>query len=247
MRIMGFGTEKIEDELKMSLPQARVQRMDLDSVRSKNAHERIINDFEDRQIDVLVGTQMVTKGLDFDNVSLVGILSADQLLSYPNFRSLERAYQLMAQVAGRSGRKNKQGKVMLQAYAIDHPILKYVIEDDYKSFYQQELAQRNNLHYPPFFRIISLTVRHKDAGVARKAANQLGSLLKPIFGRKLLGPAVPGIPRIRNLYLVNLMIKLDRKSDGLKASKQAILNAIDKIHGMKGFSGVNVHVDVDPY
>ncbi|MCK4361231.1 MAG: primosomal protein N', partial [Bacteroidales bacterium] len=161
----GFGTEKVEEELAIIFPESRIVRMDLDTTRSKFAYQRIINDFEDRKIDVLVGTQMVTKGLDFDNVSVVGILNADNMINFPDLRSFERSFQLMAQVSGRAGRKKKRGKVIIQTYNPSHPVVRFVIDNDYVSMFNNQLIERRNFKYPPFTRLIQIKLKHKDYNV----------------------------------------------------------------------------------
>ena len=164
----GFGTEKVEDELSLIFPEARIARMDLDSTRSKNGFQQLLNDFEDGRIDILVGTQMVAKGLDFEKVSTIGIINADAMLNYPDFRAFERSFQLMAQVAGRAGRRNKRGKVIIQAYDTHHRVLQQVIEHDYQGLFETELMERRNYHYPPLYRLINLDIKHKDQGKLEK-------------------------------------------------------------------------------
>lgn len=241
----GFGTEKIEEELSIFFPNARIARMDLDSTRSKNAMQRIISDFEERRIDILAGTQMVTKGLDFDNVSLVGILNADSLLSYPDFRSFERGFQLMAQVAGRSGRKGTQGKVLIQAFNNTHPVIQNVINHDYLALYNSQIEERKKFKYPPFYRLIQLTVKHASQDSLNKAAAELTSLLKKSFGSRVLGPEYPQVGRIRNLYLKNIMIKIE-KGVNLEKVKTQIMEAITTMNKKRMSSQARVIVDVDP-
>ncbi|MFZ4549473.1 MAG: replication restart helicase PriA, partial [Bacteroidales bacterium] len=206
----GFGTEKIEEELSLIFPKARIARMDLDTTRSRFAHQKLIAAFEERKVDILVGTQMVTKGLDFDNVSLVGILNADSLLSYPDFRAFERGFQLMAQVAGRAGRKNKQGKVMIQAFNPSHPILGMVLHHNYEAMYQSQMIEREKFNYPPFCRIVQLSLRHVSADLINKAADELAKTLRGLFGKRVLGPEYPNVSRIRNQYLKNILLKFEK-------------------------------------
>jgi primosomal protein N' (replication factor Y) len=188
LKMLGFGTEKIEDDLSILFPNIRIQRMDLDTTRSKNAYENIISEFENRNVDVLIGTQMVTKGLDFDNVSLVGILDADMLLNRNDFRAFERSYQLMSQVAGRSGRKNKRGSVIIQTGDIDNWVIQKVIAHDYKGFYESEIIERKNYFYPPFYKIIEFTLKHKDENLVNQASNEFAKSLRDIFKEMVLGP-----------------------------------------------------------
>jgi len=241
----GFGTEKIAEELSIFFPNARIARMDLDSTRSKNSLHRIIADFEDQKIDILAGTQMVTKGLDFDHVSLVGIMNADSLLSYPDFRAYERSFQLMAQVAGRAGRKNKQGKVLIQAFNPKHTILELVIRNNYKDLYQQQLAEREKFKYPPFYRLIRITLKHAQQELLNEASLELARLLKTKFGKRVLGPEYPQVSRIRNLYLKNILIKLERGVN-LPKVKEDIFSVIDTLHANHLHSPVRVVIDVDP-
>lgn len=241
----GFGTEKIEEELSLILPDAKIARMDLDSTRSRFAHQKLIAAFEEQKINVLVGTQMVTKGLDFDHVSLVGILNSDSLLSYPDFRAFERGYQLMAQVAGRAGRKNRQGRVMIQAYNVSHPILAMVVQHDYMAMYHSQLAEREQFNYPPFCRIVQLSLRHVNADLINKAADELAKSLRGLFGKRVLGPEYPTVSRIRNQYLKNVLLKFE-KGIPLPKAKDEIRNAIVKLNANPDFKQVRVLIDVDP-
>jgi primosomal protein N' (replication factor Y) len=246
LTIKGFGTEKIEDELKIYLPDAKISRMDLDTVRSKNALVKLINDFEEKRIDILVGTQMVTKGFDFDNVGLVGVLSADQLLQFPDFRSAERAFQVMVQVSGRAGRKNKQGKVILQAYNIAHPVLKEVIENDFDSFFTREIQERQAFKYPPFYKLIKITLRHKRPQVVNDGMRVYASFLKKKLGEWVIGPAVPYVSRVRGYYILDLMVKMEPHAPKMKFAKNAIAEAAIYLSQTKGYSTIRVNVDVDP-
>lgn len=242
----GFGTEKIEDELKVYLPDAKIGRMDLETVRTKHAHAQIINDFEEGRIDILVGTQMVTKGLDFENVGLVGVLSADQLLQFPDFRSGERAFQLMTQVAGRAGRKHKRGKVLIQAFNTDSPVLREVIENDFQSFFHRELEERQSFRYPPFFRLIKVTLKHKKPQVLNDATRIYDKVLKSKLGEWVIGPAMPYVSRVRTYYLMDFIIKLERDAKKMKYAKKVIAAATEYMQDQQGMSGVRVNVDVDP-
>ena len=246
LRLQGFGTEKIEDELKIYLPDAKIARMDYDSVRSKNAHAKLINDFEEKRVDVLVGTQMVTKGLDFENVSLVGIISADQLLQFPDFRASERGFQLMTQVSGRAGRKKKQGQVLIQAMNVAHPVLREVIENDYQGFYHREIMERNAFKYPPFTRLIKITLKHKKADVLNHGAKIFGEYLKKELGDRVQGPAVPHVGRVRNYYLLDFSIKLELNMEVINFAKRVIRASTVKLNREAGYSTVRVNTDVDP-
>lgn len=245
LRSRGAGTEQIEEELELIFPLAKIARMDLDTTRGKHAYQQIISDFEDQEIDILVGTQMVTKGLDFDHVGLVGIVTADQMLNYPDFRAFERSYQLMAQVSGRAGRKKKQGKVIIQTSHPDHFIVEAVQRNDYKSMYEHEIYQRTNFHYPPFYRLISITLRHKSLEVLNPAAKEFADACKKRFGNRVLGPEFPLIARIRNYYHKNILIKLEKEAS-TKAAKDLLREVLTEFPTIKNYRSVIVGVDVDP-
>lgn len=244
--LRGFGTEKIEDELKLFLPNARIGRMDLDTAGSKNNLLALLSDFEERRLDILVGTQMVTKGLDFDNVSLVGVLGADQLTKFPDFRSGERAFQLLTQVAGRAGRKYKRGSVLIQAFDPKHPVLQEVLRGDFRGFAERELKERHEFHYPPFYRLINIELRHKDPKVVHDAAAQFGKMLRQKLGERVLGPVQPNIARIRGYYAQDIMLKLEKSAPLLSDSKALIRHSTEILTGKPGFGQVQVVVDVDP-
>ena len=240
-----FGTEKIEEELTEDFPNNRIARMDVDSVKGKNAHDTLIKLFEQHRIDILAGTQMVVKGLDFEKVSLVGILDADGLLSFADFRVNERAFQLMEQVSGRAGRKKEQGLVLIQASKINHPVLLFLQEHDYQKFYDNEIAMRKQFFYPPFSRLIRLTLKHKIKEVVQDAANILGGSLQKDF-QNLVGPAAPIINRVRSMYLMEILIKLSKDAAHIQAQKKVIANNIDLLKAEKRFRGVVIIADVDP-
>jgi primosomal protein N' (replication factor Y) len=241
-----FGTEKIEEQLEEDFASAKIARMDVDSVRGKTAHDNLIRLFEQHRLDILVGTQMVVKGLDFEKVSLVGILDADGLLSFADFRANERAFQLMEQVSGRAGRKHEQGKVMIQAINVKHPILQLVQQHDYQKFYEFEIITRKEFLYPPFSRIVMLTLKHKDKNVVSSAAEALAHLLRQDLGNYIVGPAPPVIGRIRNLYLMELMIKLPKEPGMSGTYKKVIRNHINLMQSQKQYKTVQVIADVDP-
>ncbi|WP_045687824.1 primosomal protein N' [Hymenobacter sp. AT01-02] len=247
IKTVGFGTEKLEDDLKVMLPAATVQRMDLDTTRAKNAYQQIISDFEKQTTNVLVGTQMVTKGLDFANVSLVGIINADSIIHYPDFRAHERAFQMFVQVSGRAGRKGKKGKVIIQTADPQQVIFDKVIRNDYLEFYEYEIGQRREHGYPPFMRIIRLTVKHVDPVAAERAAILLTQELVDRLGREaVLGPEAPYIFRIRNFYLQEITIKLSREHTVLRAAKADIQDAMNIVRDQKDFKQVRIAADVDP-
>jgi primosomal protein N' (replication factor Y) len=240
-----FGTEKIEEQLEEIFPDARIARMDVDSVRGKQAHDTLIQSFEHGKVDILVGTQMVVKGLDFENVRLVGILDADSLLSFADFRVNERAFQLMEQVSGRAGRKKEKGRVAIQVTNTNHPVLRFVQQHDYQSFYNNEIDSRKRFFYPPFSRIIQLTFKHKLKDVVEAAANHFSALIKKEYGQFLTGPAEPIVNRIRNQFLMELMVKLPKDTALVKKCKQLILEQIAVMHNEKKFRSVIVIIDVD--
>ena len=244
--LKGFGTEKIEEEVKNVFPKARVARMDLDTTRGKNAYQNLISQFEDKEIDILVGTQMLTKGLDFDNVSLVGVLNADQMLFYPDFRAFERAYQLMAQVSGRAGRKKKRGKVVIQSHNPHHSTIRDVMANDYLNMYNNEILNRRNFNYPPFYRLISLTFKHRDKNVLDACSESYAMNLKGVIGEeRVLGPEYPGISRINNFYHKKVLVKVEKELS-ITAIKNAIQHWINVYKKDPSFKSVRVIVDVDP-
>ncbi len=245
LTLTGFGTEKIEEDLELLFPKAKVARMDFDTTRGKHAYERLIEAFEERQIDILVGTQMVSKGLDFDHVSLVGVLSADQLLNFQHFRAFERSYQLMTQVAGRAGRKQKRGKVIIQSFQPYHTIIRQVMDGGFKEMYREQLLERRNFKYPPFYKLIHVSIRHRDRHVVDNAAAFLGGLLRKGFGDRVLGPEYPAVARIRNRYHKDLLIKIEREAS-LTQAKQRLQDYIDELAIHELHKKVRVVVDVDP-
>jgi primosomal protein N' (replication factor Y) len=240
-----FGTERIEEELQEQFPSARVARMDIDAVKGKNAHDSLIQSFEAKRIDILVGTQMVVKGLDFENVDLVGILDADALLGFADFRVNERAFQLMEQVSGRAGRKDKQGTVLIQVRNTNHPVLKLVQQHDYKNFYSEEIENRKRFFYPPFSRVIQLTFRHKFNEVVTPASFLFSDLIKQSFGSYMIGPAQPVVNRVRNQFLMEIMFKLPKDASIINHCKQAIQETTALVHQDKRFRAVNIITDVD--
>lgn len=228
------------------MPEAKIGRMDLDTVRSKNAHAKIINDFEEGRLNVLVGTQMVTKGLDFEKVGLVGILSADQLLQFPDFRAGERAFQLMLQVAGRAGRKHKRGKVIIQVQNVSNPVIKEVLNNDFRAFYTREIMERQEFFYPPFYRLIRITLKHKKPEVINAAAQKYGNFLRSKLGDRLRGPAVPYVGRVRSYFLIDFLIKLERNNKLIASTKDLIAEAEHFLLNEEGYSSIKIAVDVDP-
>ncbi len=247
LEMKGMGTEKIEEELQVIFPEARIARMDLDTTRRKNNLQDLINEFENGQIDILVGTQMVTKGLDFEKVTLVGIIQADALINHPDFRSHERAFQLIEQVSGRAGRRDQLGKVIIQTFKPDHPILQLASVHDYDKFLHQQLNERKQFYYPPFVRLIEITLKHREAQKVQTASQRLASELKKIFSQKaVLGPEFPAVSKVRNQYIQKILLKLDRNSMNLEKSKEILKIKIAELKSNKEFSACTVLVDVDP-
>ena len=241
----GFGTEKIEDEIKLIFPDARVSRMDLDTTRSKKSYDKIISDFEQLKVDILIGTQMVSKGLDFERVSLVGILNADNMLNFPDFRAHERAYQLMAQVSGRAGRKNKRGTVVLQTSSPEHPIIGQVIRNDFKAMYVTQCEERQLFKYPPFYRIIQIVLRHRNPNVVSQAAQKLANDLRAVFGARVLGPNIPVVARVQNLYIKHILLKIENEASSERA-KEILRQITDQVLADSRFKSLWVNLDVDP-
>ena len=244
IEMKGFGTEKVEDTLAELFPNASIARMDLDTTRSKNGYQQIISDFEQHKTDILVGTQMVTKGLDFDRVSVVGILNADALISFPDFRSFERAFQLLAQVSGRAGRKEVPGKVVIQSYQPQHPALKYVETNDFMAMYNSQIAERQEYHYPPVTRLVKITLKHPDEKVVTSAAQALATPLRKAFPGCVLGPEAPLVSRIQNYYLEDFWVKLP-KDNKLELRKQQLLQITETFKQNTMFKTVRVVINVD--
>ena len=242
----GFGTERIEEELSLIFPDVKIARLDVDSTRTKNSLQKIIGEFQEKKTEILIGTQMVAKGLDFDNVTLIGVINADTLLNYPDFRAFERSYQLLAQVAGRAGRRNKQGKVCIQAYDDNHRIIKQVVDNNYLEMYNDEIAERRQFHYPPFTRLIFINVKHKDANLLNAASARFAAMLRAQLGNRVLGPEQPLVSRIRNYYIKQLIIKSD-KTDAIQKVKAILKQTISDFNTEKNFKGVIIQIDVDPY
>ncbi len=245
IKMHGFGTEKVEEDLKLILPEAKIARLDLDTTRSKNDYQSILEAFQDKETDILVGTQMVTKGLDFDSVKVVGILNADNLLSFPDFRAHERSFQLMAQVAGRAGRKGKQGKVIIQTYEPSHPVLQDVLRNDFRGLYEKQMPNRRQFGYPPFYRLVMIKLKHKDFKKLNPAATALSSMLRPIFKQDLLGPEYPIVSRVKNLYIKQMLIKFNREHNAQQV-KDIIMKQIKLFQLDPDYKSVIVQIDVDP-
>lgn len=245
LKMHGFGTERVEEDLKILIPEARCARLDLDTTRSKNSYQFILDQFKNRETDVLVGTQMVTKGLDFDCVKTVGILDADNMLSFPDFRAYERSFQLMEQVSGRAGRKGEKGKVIIQTYQPTHPVIMNVVNHDFIRFYEEQMPIRRQFCYPPYYRLILIRLRHVDYEKLNKAAEYFAKHLRPVFKHNLLGPEYPVVSRIKNQYIKQILIKFDRNENSNKI-KEIIKSEIDAFKHLNDYKAVSISIDVDP-
>lgn len=243
----GYGTEKVEEELELLLPKARIGRLDLDSTRGKHGFERVLNAFDEHQYDILVGTQMVAKGLDFGRVSVIGIINADSLINYPDFRAYERAFAMLAQVAGRAGRRKAGGKVIVQTYTPNHRIITQVTEGDYETMFMTEVKERKNYAYPPFYRLIKIDVKHKDQQVSHDAALRLAQYLRQNLGQRVLGPEVPLVGRVRTYYIQSILLKIERSGISIAKVKSVVSEAVQLFEAQKAHKGVRVQLDVDPY
>ena len=242
---LGYGTEKIEDDLQNLFPEARIERMDLDTTRTRTAYEKIIEDFQQGKTDILIGTQMVSKGLDFDNVAVVGIINADTLLNYPDFRATERAFQLMAQVAGRAGRKNGQGTVFLQTRMSDAAVIPQIVKNDYVTFYDQQLSERMLFHYPPFYRLVYIYMKHRDVHVLEEFSDVIAKRMREIFDNRILGPDLPPVARIKQLYIRKIVLKVENGLSQYKINE--VLQNIQQAYcQMPRYRAVSMYYDIDP-
>ncbi len=245
LKMTGVGTERIEEDLQILFPEANVARMDLDSTLQKNQYLEILSDFEHRRIDILVGTQMVTKGLDFERVSVVGIINADNIINYPSFRSFERAFQQMTQVSGRAGRHGAGGRVIIQTYNPHHQVIVNVMANDYQGLYEEQIQERRIFRYPPFYRLIEITLKHRDADLLNNAAEWMAMQLRGAFAGRVMGPEYPLVSRIRGLYLKQLTLRFDR-TEPIADAKRVIRQIGDDLTKQEGWSGVTIIYDVDP-
>jgi primosomal protein N' (replication factor Y) len=245
LRTKGYGTEKVEAEVQDIFPEARIARMDLDTTRSRSAYERIISDFASGRTNLLIGTQMISKGLDFDKVSVVGILNADSMLNYPDFRAYEHAFMMMAQVSGRAGRKGKRGLVVLQTKSPDLPIIQQVVRNDYAAHYQSLIAERQQFHYPPYYRLVYVYLKHKQDWVVDTAAAEMASRLRQWFGARLLGPDKPAVAKVKSLSIRKLVLKLELGSNMGDVRKYLAL-AQQQMLQDKRYVSLQIYYDVDP-
>ena len=245
LRGRGYGTEKIEDQIRDIFPDVRIARMDLDTTRTRNAYERIIEDFSSGKTNMLIGTQMISKGLDFDKVSVVGILNADTMLNYPDFRAYEHAFMMMAQVSGRAGRKGKRGTVILQTRSPQLPIIGQVVNHDYLSFYHGLVEERQTFHYPPFYHLIYVYLKHRHDDVVEMASKGMANRLRQWFGNRVLGPDKPAVAKVMTMNIRKVMLKLETGIQ-LKLAKQYLCKAQTDMLKDSRYGALVVYYDVDP-
>ena len=241
----GYGTEKIEDRVRELFPEARISRMDLDTTRSRNAYSRIINDFSNGRTDILIGTQMISKGLDFDKVRVVGILNADSMLNYPDFRAYEHAFMMMSQVSGRAGRKGKRGLVILQTKSPELPVISQVVHNDYAGFYKDLLEERRAFRYPPFYHLINVFLKHKHDKVCQQASMEMGQMLRGWFGERVLGPDKPAVARVKTMNIRKIVIKLENTIDYRKV-REYLTYAQERMLKDPRYGALQIYFDVDP-
>ena len=242
---VGIGTEKVEQQIHRYFPEATTVRMDIDTAHTRTAYEQIISDFSHHQYDILIGTQMVTKGLDFDNVSVVGILDADTMLNIPDFRSHERTYHVLAQVAGRAGRRNGRGRVVLQTRSVDSDTIAYVVNNDYDAMFRTQMDERRRFHYPPYYRLINIYLRHNDYGRTELLANDLGTLLRQVFGDRVLGPDRPPVARVHSMYVRKLMLKIEKNASPSRV-RSLLFDIQARLLQQPSAHGLQIYYDVDP-
>ena len=245
LKMYGFGTECIEDDLKVVFPEANSSRLDLDTTRTKNSYQYILEQFQNKETNILVGTQMVTKGLDFDSVKVVGILNADNMLTFPDFRAYERSFQLMEQVSGRAGRKGDKGKVIIQTYQPQHPVILNVITHDYVRFYEEQMPIRRQFNYPPYSRLVMIRLKDVDSQKLNKAADELAKIFRQVFKENLLGPEYPVVSRVKNQYIKQMLIKINKDLNSAKV-KEFINKTIEDFKHNNDFKSVKIQIDVDP-
>jgi len=247
MESKGFGTERVEEELEILMPNLRIGRLDLDSTKGKYGFDKIIGAFDEHAYDVLIGTQMVAKGLDFGRVNLIGVINADTIINFPDFRAYERAFSLFSQVAGRAGRRKDQGRVILQTYTPNHRVIEQVVQHDYEGMFMQEVTERKNFMYPPFYRLIKLDVKHSNQQQTYDSAQKLGVLLRAQLGNRVLGPEAPLVARVRNFYIQTITLKIERNKVNMAKVRDLIRSCILTFELDKRNSGVRIQIDVDPY
>ena len=245
IEVLGYGTERVEEEVESLFGHASISRMDLDTTRSKDSYENIIENFSKGKSQILVGTQMVTKGLDFDKVSTVGVINADSVINFPDFRASERAFNMIEQVAGRAGRRNENGVVAIQTYNPSHPVLSYLLQHDYIGFYEHELSERQRYNYPPFVRVIYIYIKHRDQIAVSSIAFEYANRLRKLLGNRVNGPDEPYVARIQSLYIRRIMLKIENNASITKVKK--LLNDLRiEMTNQKLLSGAVLYYDVDP-
>ena len=245
LRSRGYGTEKIEEQVREVFPEARIARMDLDTTRTRNAYDRIINDFAAGRTNILIGTQMISKGLDFDNVSVVGIVNADAMLNYPDFRAYEHSFMMMAQVSGRAGRKNRRGLVILQTKQKEVPVIRQVVHNDYVGLYKDLIAERQAFHYPPYYHLVYVFLKHTKESTVETAAVEMGSRLRQWFGGRVLGPDKPAVAKVKSQNIRKLVLKLEQGID-LPKVRQYLLHEQEQLLADKRYASLQIYYDVDP-
>jgi primosomal protein N' (replication factor Y) len=245
VEILGYGTERVEDEVANLFPDHRILRMDLDTTRNKDGYENIIDDFSNHKADILVGTQMVTKGLDFGDVSMVAILNADSIINFPDFRSTERAFNMLEQVSGRAGRRTEQGAVIVQTSNPTHPVINFLKNHDYVGFFNHEIEERKLFNYPPFTRVIYIYLKHRDNNNLSEISTIYASRLRELFGNRVFGPEEPMISRIQSLYIRKIMLKIEINAS-MKKVKQILRDTYEQMHQLPRMKGMIVYYDVDP-
>ncbi len=245
VEILGYGTERIEDEITNIFPDYKILRMDLDTTRNKDSYENIIDDFSNHKADILVGTQMVTKGLDFGDVNLVAVLNADAIINFPDFRSSERAFNMLEQVSGRAGRRNTQGKVIVQTTNPNHPIIGFLKNHDYNGFYNHVIDERRLFNYPPFTRVIYIYLKHRDNDTLIEIASIYASRLRELFGNRIFGPEEPMVARVQSLHIRKIMLKVEINAS-MKKVKTILRNTYEQMHQHPRMKGMIVYYDVDP-
>jgi len=245
IKLKGFGTEKVEDEISILFPDAKIKRMDYDSTRQKGSVEKIIKDLEEAETDILIGTQMISKGLDIENLTVVGILNIDGMLFYPDFRAHERCFQLASQVSGRAGRRKTRGKVIIQTANPCHPVMKQIISNDYDGMYRSQLEERKEFNYPPFTRLIRIYLKHKDKAVVNGAAEIMAAQLRDMLGKRVLGPEFPPHARIQNMYIKSILLKVE-KNKSYNYIRELISRSSSSVRSVKDYSALRIYSDVDP-
>ncbi|MDX2431538.1 MAG: primosomal protein N', partial [Bacteroides sp.] len=246
MTMKGFGTEKIEDEIPLLFEGVRVGRLDTDTARSQKAYERVLGDFACGHLNILIGTQMISKGLDFDNVSLVGVLDADSMLHFPDFRAFERSYQLITQVSGRAGRRKKRGKVIIQTSDPEHPVISQILKGDYETLFRDQMEERELFGYPPFTRMIKISFKHKIPSILDGATDLVGKELRAIFSTRVYGPQYPPVRKIHNIFIKQIILKIEKKAS-VERAKDLLNTVLKETLSGEVYRSVRISVDVDPF